>query len=72
LNLKKIPGFKEGRWLVMPEGSPFRFSWWFRTEFELSRIFVSNIWVRFCRISNALMHAGSSVINSFWRAKPKG
>ncbi len=35
LNLKKIPGFKEGRWLVMPEDSPFRPAWWFRTEFEL-------------------------------------
>lgn len=39
LNLKKIPGFKEGRWLVMPEGSPFRFSWWFRTEFDLPESF---------------------------------
>ncbi len=35
LNLKRIPGFKEGRWLVMPEDSPFRPSWWFRTEFQL-------------------------------------
>ncbi|MGB9606292.1 MAG: glycoside hydrolase family 2 protein, partial [Bryobacteraceae bacterium] len=35
LELKKIPGFKEGRWLVMPEDSPFRPSWWFRTEFAL-------------------------------------
>jgi exo-1,4-beta-D-glucosaminidase len=35
LNLKAIPGFKEGRWLVMPAGSPFRSSWWYRTEFEL-------------------------------------
>lgn len=35
LNLKLIPGFKEGRWLVMPENSPFRPPWWFRTEFDL-------------------------------------
>ncbi len=35
LNLKSIPGFKEGRWLVMPVDSPFRPAWWFRTEFEL-------------------------------------
>ncbi|MBI4556522.1 MAG: hypothetical protein HY706_02980 [Candidatus Hydrogenedentes bacterium] len=34
-NLKSIPGYREGRWLVMPEGSPFKVSWWFRTEFEL-------------------------------------
>ncbi len=35
LNLKKIPGYREGRWLVMPQGSPFRDPWWFRTEFTL-------------------------------------
>ncbi len=35
LNLKKIPGYREGRWVVMPQGSPFRPSWWYRTEFTL-------------------------------------
>jgi exo-1,4-beta-D-glucosaminidase len=35
LNLKKIPGYREGRWLVMPKGSPFRDPWWYRTEFTL-------------------------------------
>jgi exo-1,4-beta-D-glucosaminidase len=35
LNMKSIPGFKEGRWLVMPAGSPFRSSWWYRKEFKL-------------------------------------
>lgn len=35
LNLKSVPGFKEGRWLVMPEDSPFRSSWWYRKEFAL-------------------------------------
>ena len=35
LNLKSIPGFREGRWLVMPAGSPFRSSWWYRKEFSL-------------------------------------
>jgi len=35
LNLKKIPGYREGRWLVMPQGSPFRNPWWYRTEFTL-------------------------------------
>jgi exo-1,4-beta-D-glucosaminidase len=34
-NLTRIPGYKEGRWLVMPEGSPFRVPWWYRTEFRL-------------------------------------
>lgn len=33
MNLKSIPGYKEEGWLVMPEGSPFRDSWWYRTEF---------------------------------------
>jgi len=35
LNLKSIPGYREGRWLVMPEDSPFRPSWWYRTAFEI-------------------------------------
>lgn len=32
-NLKRIPGFREGRWLAMPQDSPFYPSWWYRTEF---------------------------------------
>jgi len=39
LNLKSIPGFKEGRWLVMPKDSPFRSSWWYRKEFTLAPAF---------------------------------
>lgn len=35
LNLKSIPGYRDGRWFVMPEGSPFRVPWWYRTEFSL-------------------------------------
>lgn len=35
LNLKRIPGFKEGRWLRMDETSPFYPSWWYRTEFAV-------------------------------------
>lgn len=34
-NLKDIPGYQEGRWLVMPEGSPFKCPWWYRVEFRL-------------------------------------
>ena len=34
LNMKSIPGFKEGRWMRMPEGSPFHDPWWYRTEFS--------------------------------------
>lgn len=33
-NLTKIPGYQEGRWLSMPEGSPFRHSWWFAKSFN--------------------------------------
>ncbi len=36
LNMKSLPGFKEGRWLVMPKDSPFRSSWWYRKAFTLS------------------------------------
>jgi len=38
-NLKKVPGFREGRWLVMPEDSPFYPAWWYRTEFEAPAAF---------------------------------
>ncbi len=38
-NLKRIPGYREGRWLVMPVDSPFRHSWWFRTIFRLPQSF---------------------------------
>ncbi len=32
LNLKRIPGYQDGLWLEMPQDSPFRASWWWRTE----------------------------------------
>ncbi len=35
LNLTSIPGFRDGRWLRMPDDSPFRCHWWYRTEFTL-------------------------------------
>jgi len=35
LNLKSIPGYKEGRWLAMPKDSPFYVPWWYRTEVAL-------------------------------------
>ena len=34
-NLKSIPGYVEGRWLVMPKDSPFYPPWWYRTQFRL-------------------------------------
>jgi len=34
-NLKRIPGYRDGRWMVIPKDSPFYPSWWYRTEFEV-------------------------------------
>lgn len=34
-NLKRIPGYREAPWLVMPEDSPFRVPWWYRTSFPV-------------------------------------
>src|SRR5439155_1611031 len=34
-NLKSIPGYLDGNWLIMKEGSPFRHPWWYRVEFSL-------------------------------------
>lgn len=36
-NLKKVPGYRDGLWLIMPEDSPFRDPWWYRTEFEVPK-----------------------------------
>ena len=36
LNLKSIPGFKEGRWLAMSDKSPFYPNWWYRKSFAVS------------------------------------
>src|SRR5688572_9733786 len=35
LNMKKIPGYREERWLAMPAGSPFKATWWYRTDFTV-------------------------------------
>lgn len=34
-NLKSIPGYRAGRWLSMPNDSPFYPSWWYRKEFNV-------------------------------------
>lgn len=34
-NLKSIPGYKNGSWLVMDRQSPFYPSWWYRTKFMI-------------------------------------
>jgi exo-1,4-beta-D-glucosaminidase len=35
LNLKQIPGYRDGLWLAMPEDSPFRRPWWYQTRFTV-------------------------------------
>lgn len=35
VNMKSIPGYQEGRWLIQAEDSPFRDPWWYRVEFSL-------------------------------------
>jgi len=35
LNLQSIPGYVDGRWLIMPKDSPFHPAWWYRTEFDV-------------------------------------
>ncbi len=39
LNLKNIPGFRQGRWLAMRKDSPFYPSWWYRRSFNLPENF---------------------------------
>jgi exo-1,4-beta-D-glucosaminidase len=39
LDLKSIPGFREGRWLAMDKNSPFYPNWWYRTEFDIPNTF---------------------------------
>lgn len=38
VNLKSIPGYQDGLWLVQKEDSPFRCPWWYRVEFNVSPI----------------------------------
>jgi exo-1,4-beta-D-glucosaminidase len=52
-NLKKLPGMNYSEksffaLLDMPEGSPFRCSWWWRAEFTLRPPFAGNhFWLHF-------------------------
>lgn len=45
-NINRIPGAITGRNREMPEGSPFKVPWWYRTEFNLPASFKNrNIWL---------------------------
>ncbi len=75
LNLKEIPGYEDGRWLVMPEDSPFRVPWWYRVEFEVPQDwkgqfadlhldginFQANVWL------NGRQVAGSDAVHGMFR-----
>lgn len=34
-NLKNIPGYQDGLWLIQKEDSPFSVPWWYRVEFDV-------------------------------------
>lgn len=75
-NITRIPGYRKGLWLAMPEDSPFYPSWWYRTVFEapaswkdqlltlhLDGInYRANIWLNGKRIADA-----DSVVGMFRR-----
>ena len=47
-NLRKIPGYQDGIWYSMPDNSPFRIPYWYRTEFRLPQEYVGRkIWLHF-------------------------
>ena len=83
-NLKKLPGMNYGDKSFfalqdMPEGSPFRCSWWWRTEFKLQPPFAgdhfwlhfpginyrANVWVNGKKIADAKDVAGTFRIFEF-------
>lgn len=75
LNLKSIPGYRPGMWHVMPEDSPFRDSWWYRSAFDLGAElagrfltlhfdginYEANIWL------NGKLVAGSETVRGMFR-----
>ena len=46
-NLRKIPGYRDGIWYSMPDDSPFRIPYWYRTEFSLARRAGQKVWLCF-------------------------
>lgn len=45
-NIKKLPGYITGRRRQMPEDSPFRVPWWYRTNFKIPASYKGkNIWL---------------------------
>jgi exo-1,4-beta-D-glucosaminidase len=51
-NIEKIPGYFSQRGAGIPESSPFKASWWYRTTFTLPAEFKgSNTWIKFHSIN---------------------
>ena len=51
-NIESIPGYITGRRREMPEDSPFRVPWWYRTEFSLPAGYRNkDIWLHFNSIN---------------------
>jgi exo-1,4-beta-D-glucosaminidase len=80
MNLRSIPGttypiFEDFSNILMPPGSPFRQSWWYRTEFHLPAEYKGKtIWLRFDGINyranvwmNGVQIASSDQLAGTWR-----
>lgn len=51
-NIEKLPGFYRGVRKEMPQDSPFRAAWWYRTVFELPALFKGkHTWIKFHSIN---------------------
>jgi exo-1,4-beta-D-glucosaminidase len=74
-NIESIPGYITGRRREMPEDSPFRVPWWYRTEFKLPAKYEGeNIWLNFHSINykaniwlNGNLIADTSTIEGAYR-----
>jgi len=74
-NLRKIPGYQDGIWFSMPDNSPFRIQYWYRTEFSLPREYIGRrIWLHFDGINyraniwlNGKMIANCSLVVGMFR-----
>ena len=51
-NINNIPGLIENRGREMPDSSPFKVAWWYRTEFKVPAAFKNkHTWLKFHSIN---------------------
>ncbi|MCK5135439.1 MAG: hypothetical protein KAR19_06585 [Bacteroidales bacterium] len=51
-NIKSIPGYTQGKFLEIPEESPFNVPWWYRTVFKLPADYKNrHTWIKFHSIN---------------------